>query len=63
MDVLGSGALPADELDDLVHEDEDDSILRETSFEQQSSKPQRKPFWVAADPINGFVPETMVLRA
>ena len=59
MDVLGSGALPADELDDLVHEDEDDSILRETSFEQRSSKPQRKPFWVAADPINGFVPETM----
>ena len=67
MDVLGSGALPADELDDLVHEmgdDEDDSIFRETSFEQQSSrrgpsKPQRKPFWVAADPINGFVPETM----
>jgi hypothetical protein len=22
-------------------------------------KPKRKPFWVAPDPINGFVPETM----
>ena len=66
IDVLGSGGIAAAELDDLSEdedEDEDDSGLvsarRAAAAPEPNSRPPRKPFWIAADPINGFVPETM----
>jgi hypothetical protein len=65
IDVLGSGGIATAELDDLS-EDEDDDDEFSSAFSahthavsDQPEKPLRKPFWIAADPINGFVPETM----
>ena len=65
IDVLGSGGIAAAELDDLSEdEDEDGSGSVPNAFErlrapEPNNRPPRKPFWIAADPINGFVPETM----
>ena len=63
IDVLNSGGIAAAELDDLSEdEDEDDgdeSNMTQTQAVVDNPKPTRKPFWIAADPINGFVPETM----
>ena len=65
IDVLGSGGIAAAELDDLSEdevEDEDDSgsvPARRPAAPEPNNRPPRKPFWIAADPINGFVPETM----
>ena len=68
IDVLGSGGIAAAELDDLSEdEDEDGSGSVPNAFERRTplsapepnNRPPRKPFWIAADPINGFVPETM----
>jgi RecG-like helicase/DNA polymerase III epsilon subunit-like protein len=65
IDVLGSGGIAASELDDLSRdEDEDEDAVSEPAFsfsvkEPSKEKPKRKPFWIAADPIDGFVPETM----
>ena len=65
IDVLGSGGIAAAELDDLSEsedEDEDDesyAASRRAAAPEPNNRPPRKPFWIAADPINGFVPETM----
>ena len=64
IDVLGSGGIAAAELDDLSEsedEDEDDesyAASRRAAAPEPNNRPPRKPFWIAADPINGFVPET-----
>ncbi len=73
-DVLGSGGFPASELDDLQDgiysdgDEESDDLFGEApvstkrpglSGETSDGVKKRAPFWVAADPINGFVPETM----
>ena len=65
IDVLGSGGIAAAELDDLSESDEGDeddeshAASRRAAAPEQHNRPPRKPFWIAADPINGFVPETM----
>ena len=66
IDVLGSSSgIAAAELDDLSEsedEDEDDesyAASRRAAAPEPNNRPPRKPFWIAADPINGFVPETM----
>ena len=75
IDVESSANIPESELDDLTYSDdgdeEDDSSTRAEAFfareekelerasASASGKPEKRPFWIQADPINGFVPETM----